>query len=1111
MSLQQHIPFPCLKGKVEPILFHLFALLVLAAGCLIGILSFNQMMDRRLASLYDLQDHYRTICDVSLIINRNVARMQVSFQSMLLASSSGELKHAEEQITESMETVRRAALFLERGGRFIEDFKVNFDDLEHVVHAFRMDTTKPGLKIASLELRTSLSLLDQMLNEYHTFALVRMGQGGQENTSAQLILMHKQLSPFFSRFMEHANRFYVQSMKNLTTNQAELAYQKQYHLQTMYAVSGGTLLALTLIGWLVARSAAQILTKRHQTEEELRKLSLAVEQSPASVVITDMHGNIEYVNAKFSAITGYALEEVVGKNPSMLQSGETSRETYRSLWREVSAGKEWQGEFQNKKKDGELYWEVATISPIRNTEGAITHYLAVKEDITRRKQVEEELRRHDALLRAVSQAIHVLLSEKDLDAAMPVALELLGQATGQDRAYLFELHPDPASGEQRMSQRYEWVREGVSAQIDNPDLQNFSLEQILPRWDALLRRGATVAGPVRSLPESEQPFFLEQEIVSLMVVPVEVEGQFWGTIGFDNCHTEYAWGDSEQATLTSLAASVGAAVMRYRSEEALRESNARLELASSISRGLAQQAEAANKAKGLFLANMSHEIRTPMNAIIGMTHLAMRAKTEDQRRRFLDTVRHSAESLLGLLNDILDFSKMEAGQLRLTPVPFDLHRLLQGIVSTMNVPAVEKGLHLTVHSDEGLPAVLIGDDLRLRQILLNLVGNAIKFTRSGTVALTVTGENGADGNWTLHFVVTDTGIGIPPEKCALIFTSFEQADTSHARQFGGTGLGLSICSQLVSLMQGKIWVESRMDAGSAFHFTIVLPVGAEQPVKSFEHDQDRHPAIIGLQILVVDDNEVNRDVASMTLDRDHRVTTAGNGLEALTMLAAERYDVVLMDVQMPEMDGLTATAVIRALEQGMPSPKRLPAELARALGSRLRGGHVPIVAMTAHAMGEDRELCLAAGMDNYITKPFQPAQLAEMLHALMPTSSSAENGNGDDKDAPTLAQVTAHLQQATGFNPAQIERVLAAVRQTLADNLALAREAAALPDPASLARAAHTLKGTLVQCGLHDLAEQAEALHRVARTGTDLSCGSSLLEQLRERLAGLIEQEQDTL
>ena len=527
------------------------------------------------------------------------------------------------------------------------------------------------------------------------------------------------------------------------------------------------------------------------------------------------------------------------------------------------------------------------------------------------------------------------------------------------------------------------------------------------------------------------------------------------------------------------------------------------------------KAESANRAKGLFLANMSHEIRTPMNAILGMTHLAMQARSDDQRRHFLETVQHSSESLLGLLNDILDFSKMEAGQLQLNPLPFNLRRLLHGIVSTMGVSATEKGLTLTAHIADDLPEVLIGDDMRLRQILLNLVGNAIKFTSKGAVTISATRDSAGDAE-AVHCTVTDSGIGIPADKCVLIFNSFEQADSSHARQFGGTGLGLSVCSQLISLMGGRIWVESREQAGSAFHFTVPLPASSEQPAELPETEQAAPMAIANLRILVVDDNAVNRDVASMTLEQTHEVATAGNGLEALTLLAMRPFDIILMDVQMPTMDGLTATAMIRALEQEQPLPQPLTEPLLSDLTVRLRGGHLPIVAMTAHAMSEDRDMCRATGMDGYITKPFQPAQLVTILHEMMAYNAQRshphrERGkNPAEPSSPngpilplTMEQVAAHLQRTTGLGAEQISRLLIAARQSLATNLARMEEGIVAGDASILTAAAHTLKGTLLQCGLDELAAIAEHMQHCVRDDGAISDHTGLAT-LQQTLAGLI-------
>jgi PAS domain S-box-containing protein len=509
-----------------------------------------------------------------------------------------------------------------------------------------------------------------------------------------------------------------------------------------------------------------------------------------------------------------------------------------------------------------------------------------------------------------------------------------------------------------------------------------------------------------------------------------------------------------------------------------------------------EAAETANRAKSLFLANMSHEIRTPMNAIIGMTHLAKQAPTDEKRQHFLQTVQHSAESLLGILNDILDFSKMEAGQLQLNSAPFDLHQLLDGIVATMDEAANENGLKLRLALPDSCPTVFIGDDLRLRQILLNLVGNAIKFTSAGAITIGVALENAGidDGKATLHFSVEDTGIGIPPEKQVLIFNIFEQADSSYVRKYGGTGLGLAICKQLAALMEGRIWVDSGVNVGSTFHFTVRLQPSLKH-VSTDTATRDDGPVarINDFRVLVVDDNEMNRDLAGMMLEPANRVTTAANGLEALRALAVNTFDVVLMDVQMPIMDGLAATTIIRAVEQRRPLAGELPENIGARLAEKLQGKHLPIIAMTAHAMSEDKEKCRLAGMDEYITKPFQPDKFAATLQSLLASISATKVEN-----------VISYLNSAKFLTEEQVARLVTIARRSIANNLVLANKALKEKDNETLSIAVHNLKGVLLQCGINNWAEKSQEIYDGIRNNQEIPF-AHLLQDLENGLSELLE------
>lgn len=402
-------------------------------------------------------------------------------------------------------------------------------------------------------------------------------------------------------------------------------------------------------------------------------------------------------------------------------------------------------------------------------------------------------------------------------------------------------------------------------------------------------------------------------------------------------------------------------------------------------------ADGASRAKSEFLANMSHEIRTPMNAIIGMNRLALDTTLSAKQQSYLTAVQESAESLLNIINDILDFSKIEAGQLALDEHPFQLSKLCDSIKKTFAVKVEEKKIKL--HSDiaSDIPMFLVGDEFRLRQILVNLFGNALKFTETGEIRLKIIKTAETDEQLVLQFTVSDSGPGIPHEFQDRLFNSFTQVDSSVTRLHGGTGLGLAICKKITELMGGRIWVESELGHGASFHFTVLLKKDVAPFQDSFSLGlSDEDEALIdsyennpSLRVLLVEDNIFNQDLARIILENSgHTVTTAEDGLKALKILSNEKFDVVLMDVQMPKMDGITATKLIRSCENGEDVIYPEENKLMGKLKEKTHGGHVMIIAMTANAMAGDREKCLDAGMDSYITKPFEPVELIETLQRI---------------------------------------------------------------------------------------------------------------------------------
>ncbi len=387
-----------------------------------------------------------------------------------------------------------------------------------------------------------------------------------------------------------------------------------------------------------------------------------------------------------------------------------------------------------------------------------------------------------------------------------------------------------------------------------------------------------------------------------------------------------------------------------------------IELEKSV--GAAQQA---SELKSFFLANMSHEIRTPINGVIGMTNLVLDTELSAQQREYVDIIRTSADSLLAIVNDILDLSKIESGKMELEKIDFEISSLMNDLTKSLRLPALQKGLNLKTLISPVLTENVIGDPGRIRQILLNLISNAIKFTDSGEVIVRAAETVHSDKEMTVLFEIEDSGIGISEENIKKLFEPFVQADSSMSRRFGGTGLGLSICQRLIEMMNGKIGVNSAENKGSTFWFEITFAKSENKHVSQIHgFEQDVATFKTG-RILVVEDNFVNQKVARAMLEKiGHRVDTVGNGLEALSALEQFPYDVVLMDCQMPEMDGFEATEVIRSQKRA-----KIPSK-------------IPIIAMTANALSGDKERCIAAGMDDYISKPVNINVLNKILQKWLP-------------------------------------------------------------------------------------------------------------------------------
>ncbi|HKB59008.1 MAG TPA: ATP-binding protein, partial [Gallionellaceae bacterium] len=499
------------------------------------------------------------------------------------------------------------------------------------------------------------------------------------------------------------------------------------------------------------------------------------------------------------------------------------------------------------------------------------------------------------------------------------------------------------------------------------------------------------------------------------------------------------------------------------------------------------QVEAASRAKSEFLANMSHEIRTPMNSVIGMARLALARETEVRQIGYLEKILMSGEHLLGLIDDILDFSKIEAGKVRIERTSFDMRAVLDSLKNLMADKAIAKGLELVVEVEPGLPAKFQGDPLRLRQVLLNFVDNAIKFTSRGRVSVRARRESGDDTGSTVYFEVVDTGIGLSQVELAMLFRPFQQSDGSVTRKYGGTGLGLSISKRLVELMGGEAGVESAPGRGSRFWFRLRLDEGKQEGLdmpEQFTDHRDMQEAIRSARILLAENNVLNQQVAREFLEiAGCLVHVASNGHEVMDLLRREPFDCILMDIQMPLLDGLEATRQIRAN----------PAFAA-----------IPVIAVTANALDEERQRCLEAGMNDFVTKPLRPETLYAVLAKWLsrqtlplslpdrqPRSAAAPASSSDVIDFAVLSELV-------GGNPEKMRHMAHKFLKSVREDMEKVRFALEQEDLRTLKEMGHHIKSPAAMVGASHLAGLCQALETNPH---DLEAARDLVSRMQGMLA----------
>ena len=688
--------------------------------------------------------------------------------------------------------------------------------------------------------------------------------------------------------------------------------------------------------------------ERRKTADELNasreSLQAIMDYSPAIVYIFDRDNNYLLANRNLRKLLNLPKKKIIGHGPSAFFQKEVAEAILLQNEKIFSTKQHMNIEETLPNSHGDISSYLTIKFPLLNQDGECYAVGGISADITAKKQAEVELTLQktlfEAIFNAVPDALAITNTEREFIMCNPGFSRTFGYA------------PEKILGQQTVMM-YESAEE-----FERQGRERFHL----------------------SAKKKSKPYLANYRTEDGQIFP----GETVGTIIKDK--------DGDTLGFMGLIRDVSE---RLQAQKALQAANDDLEERvterTEELKKAKEEAEGASRAKGEFLANMSHEIRTPMNVILGMNQLALDTELSAEQRKYIETIQQASKNLLNLIDDILDFSKIEAGQITLEDRPFDLRPTLKSLLQTFELKAQEKGLQLLTELSPQVPESLVGDNFRLNQILINLIGNAIKFTESGSITIHVELLSEEDKQVIVQFKVEDSGCGIRQDAIDKIFDSFTQADSSTTRLFGGTGLGLTISKKLTELLGGKIWVESEPGKGSAFFFTAVFQKGAASAIpttnattKKGKEDQPS-AAAAALKILVVEDNRFNMELTRIVLKKKgHQTSEATSGLQALELLTRESFDVILMDVQMPGMDGITATRIIRQSEEGQLAGKEksVQPEIAEKLIERLRGSHIPIVAMTAHAMSGDRQKCLEAGMDDYVTKPFEPDEVFAVLQQL---------------------------------------------------------------------------------------------------------------------------------
>jgi PAS domain S-box-containing protein len=659
---------------------------------------------------------------------------------------------------------------------------------------------------------------------------------------------------------------------------------------------------------------AQDITAQKESENALvnseQKFRLLAENSEDIISVHAADGTIWYLSPSVTNVLGYELDDVIGRRILDFVHPDDKYKFFAKAEDSLYDHESIIIRYRICKKDNSYLWLETIVKPIID-QNEVIKLICTSRNITEQRIAQEKLKKKDQLLHAVAQAAHFLLSNTDLNQGINASIQILGTKAMVDRVYVFQNHFNEEHQSWYTTEVNEWNEDNANRRVQESYMHNIPFENILKIITPLQQNKPFVSYKREETDEQLLSIFERQKVEASLAIPIFLKEKFWGFVGFDEFKSERQWTEAEFSILRSFASSLSAAIERKQIEVEFVQAK--------------EVAESASRAKSEFLANMSHELRTPMNGIIGFTDLVLTTELQKTQRDYLQNVKKSAYGLLEIINDILDFSKIEAGKLLIDHTMFKLDELIEETIDILTVKGFEKKLEMLYRVDHDIPSQLLGDPVRIRQIMVNLLGNAIKFTKEGEIFVSVR-KNG-DVYWKdekrfLNFIiqVKDTGIGIAKEKLQKIFESFTQADNSTTRKYGGTGLGLAISKSLAELMHGYLTVESEPGQGSTFTLHVPLEVINEKP----EVLLPAKPMLT--KVLVVDDNLTNLHLMQEILGYFQIYSeTAANGHNALLKISqAEEsghpFDLIITDHHMPGMDGISLVKEIKHLFPGTNKP-----------------------------------------------------------------------------------------------------------------------------------------------------------------------------------------------